>query len=384
MAQERFQQFLQQGIAAAKAGQKDQAFQTLQRAVKLNPNSETAWLWLSSVARNQQERAFCLKQLYAINPNNDLAIKGLQALGIDPTAETVTTEPTPQSDTPQVTMDKLRGLQTGIDEIINNYRPALYTPLEIEWVRKENKRYGEATARRIKRTFQATVAGISLVGLALVGFLLFTLISSLGGDDELAANNKGLFTATPSLIPSITPTHTPNPNTPIPASLFTTPTPSTPEAGVPRGDEFVAPTPTNVYPDIRQSEIREVLTRFDSGDYGAVREVSEPFQDPELPVCFQESFYYDAVGRALAGGDENLDSAEAMLQRALRFETAQGFDNTCSDSQLLQAGLCFVRYRQALEAPAAVASGLLNDGAAICQEAHAEDARLVSPALTLS
>src|SRR5215813_13635099 len=82
MANEQAKQLLQQGIAAARAGQQAQARKLLQEAVKRDPRSEPAWLWLSSVAQDDQERAFCLKQLLSINPNNENALKGLRQLGI--------------------------------------------------------------------------------------------------------------------------------------------------------------------------------------------------------------------------------------------------------------------------------------------------------------
>src|SRR5438874_8777010 len=82
MANEQAKQILQQGIAAARAGQQTQARQLLQEAVRRDPRSEAAWLWLSSVAKDNQERIFCLKQLLSINPSNENAIKGLKQLGV--------------------------------------------------------------------------------------------------------------------------------------------------------------------------------------------------------------------------------------------------------------------------------------------------------------
>src|SRR5215813_4715036 len=82
MANEQAKQVLQQGIAAARAGQNAEARRLLQEAVKRDPKSESAWLWLSSVAKDDKERIFCLKQLLAINPNNENAIKGLRQLGV--------------------------------------------------------------------------------------------------------------------------------------------------------------------------------------------------------------------------------------------------------------------------------------------------------------
>src|SRR5512146_826638 len=106
MANEQAKHLLQQGIAAARAGQQAQARHLLQEAVKRDPRSEPAWLWLSSVAKDDQERIFCLKQLLAINPNNENAIKGLKQLGvggpspikpITPIAPTAPTTSAPQA-----------------------------------------------------------------------------------------------------------------------------------------------------------------------------------------------------------------------------------------------------------------------------------------------
>jgi Tfp pilus assembly protein PilF len=40
------------GIAAAKAGSKEEARQLLQQSVRIEPRNEAAWLWLASVARD--------------------------------------------------------------------------------------------------------------------------------------------------------------------------------------------------------------------------------------------------------------------------------------------------------------------------------------------
>ncbi|NDJ52063.1 MAG: tetratricopeptide repeat protein, partial [Chloroflexi bacterium] len=47
---------LQRGIAAVKAGQLDEGRKYLARAIREDPRNETAWLWMSGVARNDQER----------------------------------------------------------------------------------------------------------------------------------------------------------------------------------------------------------------------------------------------------------------------------------------------------------------------------------------
>ncbi|HLA42342.1 MAG TPA: hypothetical protein VJZ27_02840, partial [Aggregatilineales bacterium] len=78
MSQDQVRQFLMQGIEAAKAGQRDQARGLFQNAIRLDPQNETAWLWMSSVARDNRERLFCLTNLIQINPQNEMAQKGLR------------------------------------------------------------------------------------------------------------------------------------------------------------------------------------------------------------------------------------------------------------------------------------------------------------------
>ena len=63
MSQDQAKQFLLQGIEAAKAKQQDKARQLFQNALRLDPQNETAWLWMSSVARDNRERLFCLQNL---------------------------------------------------------------------------------------------------------------------------------------------------------------------------------------------------------------------------------------------------------------------------------------------------------------------------------
>lgn len=64
---------LQQGINAAKAGDKVQAFQLLTRATQDPTVAEQAWLWLAGVVPSDAERLFCLDNALRVNPNNGLA-----------------------------------------------------------------------------------------------------------------------------------------------------------------------------------------------------------------------------------------------------------------------------------------------------------------------
>ncbi|HET9914324.1 MAG TPA: hypothetical protein VFQ13_20690 [Anaerolineales bacterium] len=71
---------LQQGIMAAKAGDKHRAFDLLTRAADDPATSEQAWLWLSGVVNDDPERLYCLNNVLRINPNNDAAKRGAAML----------------------------------------------------------------------------------------------------------------------------------------------------------------------------------------------------------------------------------------------------------------------------------------------------------------
>jgi hypothetical protein len=72
---------LREGIAAYKAGRKDEARSFLLRAVELDQYNEEAWLWLSAVVDTTEDQRTCLENVLAINPENDRARTGLSSLG---------------------------------------------------------------------------------------------------------------------------------------------------------------------------------------------------------------------------------------------------------------------------------------------------------------
>jgi hypothetical protein len=92
--------YLQQGITAAKAGDKPRAFDLLIRASQSPVTSEQAWLWLSGVVDDDSERLFCLESVLRINSNNVAAQRGstmLRQKGIFPA---VPIYPEPKKGTP--------------------------------------------------------------------------------------------------------------------------------------------------------------------------------------------------------------------------------------------------------------------------------------------
>jgi len=65
--------FLQDGIAAAKSGDKALARSLLLEAIEHDSNNEIGWLWLAYVADNLPEAIEYLRRVLAINPQNDQA-----------------------------------------------------------------------------------------------------------------------------------------------------------------------------------------------------------------------------------------------------------------------------------------------------------------------
>lgn len=64
-------------IALAQQGDKATARAYLKEATALDPLNETAWMWSAGVAENADQAVHCLRQVLAINPNNDRAKQGL-------------------------------------------------------------------------------------------------------------------------------------------------------------------------------------------------------------------------------------------------------------------------------------------------------------------
>lgn len=71
---------LEQAIDAAKAGRKEEARRLLESVLDVEERNEQAWLWLSSVIDEDEDRIICLENVLTVNPRNEAARKGLAAL----------------------------------------------------------------------------------------------------------------------------------------------------------------------------------------------------------------------------------------------------------------------------------------------------------------
>lgn len=66
-------QWLQAGIAAAQAGQEEEARHRLLDVVEQDQTNETAWYWLYQVSERADDKRICLENLILLNPNNQWA-----------------------------------------------------------------------------------------------------------------------------------------------------------------------------------------------------------------------------------------------------------------------------------------------------------------------
>ncbi|MEE8391023.1 MAG: hypothetical protein V3S14_09545, partial [Anaerolineae bacterium] len=79
-AQTEVNRWLQQGIAAAKAGERQQARDLLLRVVEQDEENALAWLWLSSVMDSLKDQETCLTHVLSLDPQNQAATRGLETV----------------------------------------------------------------------------------------------------------------------------------------------------------------------------------------------------------------------------------------------------------------------------------------------------------------
>lgn len=373
MAEDQSKALLRQGIAAAKEGRTVVARDLLRQAVRQNPKDETAWLWLSSVAPDDRERVFCLKQVLTIDPGHEFARKGLAALGYAPPVD----ESAPATSVPLFSEEKYARIVPALDELL------LAFPYEPEsqdgqkWIHKSRRRYGEGAARRLQ---QVTVAAAALIVVALVagGVLLVDALGLFDGDDGSAGYvYLPVHTLTPTSTMTPTPGFGPTP-TPFPQRLSIGAT-TVPVGLGPVGSIYGLATPTPIYPVFDSSVERRIepaVNLYSSGRYVEAQSELATAQASYSGQCYPALVYYHAMSYAAQGGTANLNAAARLLEDALAYTPpgeryrGEGYDS-CPDAPLLHVGLAEVWRRQ----------GRLSQAYAASQRALEQDPRLVVASL---
>lgn len=333
MASEQARELRQQGIAAAKAGQKDQARQLLQQSIRLEPNNEAAWLWLASVARDHRERVFCLQKILEINPQNDTALKALRSLGLlpdenAPAGPSATTEPVSGATARprQMSEQELLGMPPGVpmpapEQVSEAQRQAeailreyvLPLPSDVKWTHKTRRRAGEGDIVVYRLYLTAAVAGMVVLLFVIGAIIVLT-------NDDLRSVVIAP-TATPTSTPTITPTFTPG-FTPTPSPTpqrSPTPTPTPPLNLTPaRPFELVAATA--IYPPVLEKALEDAVNALNRGQAAAVIPTLRAEQALTANRFNPNPYYYEALAHLQLGDFEAaldiLDAAESRLPEA--------------------------------------------------------------------
>ena len=71
---------LNQAIITIKAGNKQTGKQLLIEILKSEPHNENVWLWMTQVVSKKDDKIKCLEQVLKINPDNEIAQKGMARL----------------------------------------------------------------------------------------------------------------------------------------------------------------------------------------------------------------------------------------------------------------------------------------------------------------
>lgn len=378
MASDQGKELRKQGIAAAKAGQVDQARQLLQQSLRIDPKNEASWLWLVSLAKDQREKMFYLHRLLEINPNNDMGLQALKSLGM--TREQLTSQVTSlpsrpdnratlaaSAQTPGIPIpdaQRITQLQDEVDAMIQEYLASRETPPTIQWVQKTKGRAGERDIWGLRSVIAGSVAA-SVVVFLIVGYIIVWNTPALRGI---------VFVPTPTLTftprpPTATATATPG-DTPTPSAtpkLTLTPSATVPPQ-IPNGN-VAPPLPTKVFPPAFAKGVQGAIVLMDHGRY----EEALPTLMVEITSVANSfdpaPYYYAAL--TLIGQKKYSDAKQIMLDAKGRLT-----DTTDADTKAVVNGT--LGYANYLMAKAAIEDGKASDSNPLLAAAEEAAATAIS------
>lgn len=168
---------LQQAIALAQSGQREEARRLLQQIVSYDPTVVAAWLWLATVAATPSERIYALQQVLNLDPTNEKARAALARLGVGETLDEDEMFPFDSDD------------EAAIEETYEQPQASVSPP--------PNKPEGLLSSSEL------IIVVTILVAVAMIVAVL--IIRGVGGDDDTPTPR---FTATPLPPPTALPTIT--------------------------------------------------------------------------------------------------------------------------------------------------------------------------------
>jgi tetratricopeptide (TPR) repeat protein len=336
-----------QGIAAAKAGQKDQARTLLQQSLRLEPNNEAAWIWLASIARDQRERLLCFQRILEINPQNETARNALQAMGLSPAqlagkqppapAQSAAAQAEPAPQVPASGLRKQTDITQQVDEIIRAYQRQPDRLEGITWTRKSRGRAGERDSMVLRLYVAGGIIGI-LAAVLIIGGLIVWNTPSLRG---IVFAPTWTPTFTPTLTPTSTPGFTPTPS-PTP-ELTLTPSPTI-DPDIPRGSIDAPPAPTRIYPEVSNRRLSDAIDLINRGEVAVALPTLVKEREATNLSFDAAPYYYEALA-LLRGG-----SPETALSRLREAESRLSEARTPGFKPLIDAGFAQVHLQLAKNA----------------------------------
>ena len=344
MSSERARELEERGIEAARAGQKDEARRLLQHSLRLESANDNAWLWLASVAKDKRERLLCLQKVLELNPQNEMGLKAVQAMGIDPARllpERQTIDDTliseDDAELEGVPIPTQEFLAAALPQVTNITEPYVEPPeaTNIDWKRKEKGRTGE---REIWILRTQIGAALGVFGAIVLSLIVFTVSNSpevqlvLFGASETPIPASA--TPTPSLTPrpNINPTETPTVDFTANPTFTPTPTPDVRIDAWPLDQfntpEFVSPTPTDLYLGVRDNAVATaIVAQRNEQDYDVAIERMQIRQQETVNDFEPFPFYYEAVLLVRQGNEQGaLDRLDAAQNRLDNVESINAID----------------------------------------------------------
>lgn len=357
---------LQRAIAAVRAGDKEAARQHLVQFLRANPQSEAAWMWMSAAVETRGERVHCLRKVLEINPANETARRGLEALGaLEPAADPAAAL-TPASAMP-ITTEAPGGVPFPDERAVSaawQEADALLQALageasvsrEVEWALRP---LAPRPAERRSEGLTLSPLVLAIGGSVILVIAVVVAVSAISG-----AVRRGVRTAdqpedTPDLPaaadttagpPTATATLPPRPTrTPSPAGEGAILVPTLPVGDAPRGDLRIGLTPTPAYvltPHPDDPDLEAAIAAYHAGGYAEAADLLGDSGGANAPP---DAAYYRVMA-ALKQGDAQ--AAAALVESAVtRYEDFAPLHAALGDAYLAlgEAPLAAAQYARALE-----------------------------------
>lgn len=239
---------LDDAIQAIRMGNREEGRRLLEQLLETEENNEQIWLWLTSVVDSDEDREVCLENVLALNPQNVVARRGLEALRQgtfninDVMSQVLEPEEVEEPGSGRTFLDEFELSQDNLDgELV---MPSTMADGKAKTKAPKSKSGGGINVRRI-----LLIAFVLLILCALGAAVAFNVFLGGGQDNETGAPPPeqpgqaapgGGEEAVPEATATATPTDTPTPTNTPDLSL---PTRRPTEPPTPTSTPVVPPTP---------------------------------------------------------------------------------------------------------------------------------------------